>query len=94
MTKRLSLTAGLSASLSPFNAPGPHAVQEEEPDLTDAHGLIDAWLEAQRDSDPLPGLSTGIVVDQELAWSRAYGLANPAEGVAALWRVRTSARRP
>ena len=44
--------------------------------LSDALRYIDAWLEAQREYDRLPAISVGIVKDQELIWSKAYGSAD------------------
>jgi CubicO group peptidase (beta-lactamase class C family) len=67
-----SLVAGLWLAL----ASGLPA-QESSAGLAPALRLIDAWLDAQRDYDQLPGLSAGVVVDQELVWAAAYGLANP-----------------
>jgi CubicO group peptidase (beta-lactamase class C family) len=39
----------------------------------DALRLIDIWVEAQRAYERVPGLSVGVVIGQELAWSRGYG---------------------
>jgi CubicO group peptidase (beta-lactamase class C family) len=44
--------------------------------LTDAFAYIDAWLEAQQVYEKIPGISVGIVKDQDLIWSRGYGLAD------------------
>jgi len=41
-----------------------------------AFRLIDVWLEAQRDYERLPGMSVAVVEDQEVIFSRAYGLAD------------------
>lgn len=43
---------------------------------SDALQYIDAWLEAQQVYDRLPGLSVAIVKDQEVIWSKGYGLAD------------------
>lgn len=43
---------------------------------SDAMKLIDAWLEAQQHYDRLPGLSIAIVRDQELIWSKGYGVSD------------------
>ncbi len=51
-------------------------------ELSDALRLIDTWLEAQRDYDHLPGLSVGIVKDQQLIWTKAYGMADLKKNVA------------
>lgn len=49
---------------------------ESKVPLSDAFGYIDAWLEAQLAYDRLPGISIAIVKDQELIWSKGYGLAD------------------
>lgn len=41
--------------------------------LSDAFQLIDKWLEAQIEYDNIPGISVGIVKNQELIWSKGYG---------------------
>ncbi len=50
--------------------------EKEKPDFSEAIRMIDTWLEAQRDYDNLPGISVAIVTDQELLWSKAYGMAD------------------
>ncbi|MBV7332723.1 serine hydrolase [Chloroflexi bacterium TSY] len=45
--------------------------------------LLSAWIEAQMAYVELPGLSIGIGYDQELIWSRGFGLANTAQNAAA-----------
>lgn len=40
----------------------------------DAFKLIDLWVEAQREYDQLPGITVGVVKDQEMIWSKGYGL--------------------
>src|SRR5258708_1876414 len=59
------------------------AAQPALVDLSDALHLIDSWLEAQRDYDHLPSLSVGIVKDQQLIWSKAYGMADLKKNVPA-----------
>jgi CubicO group peptidase (beta-lactamase class C family) len=39
----------------------------------DAFKLIDLWVEAQREYDQVPGITVGVVKDQELIWSKGYG---------------------
>lgn len=56
---------------------------EKEQDLTDAFNLIDTWIEAQYQFDELPGISIGIVKDQELIWSKGYGSSDMEKGVPA-----------
>jgi len=58
---------------------GPSCIFSDEqtkPDFSEAIRLIDTWLEAQRDYDRLPGLSAAIVTDQEILWSKGYGMAD------------------
>ena len=70
-----------------FSSTSLYGDEEKKPDLSAAFRLIDGWLDAQRDYDRIPGLSAGIVVDQELAWAKAYGLANPTDNVVASTRT-------
>lgn len=53
-----------------------HGQTKTNESLTDAIGFIDAWLEAQQAYDHLPGISVGIVKDQQLIWSKGYGLSD------------------
>jgi CubicO group peptidase (beta-lactamase class C family) len=50
--------------------------EKTKPDFSEAIRMIDTWLEAQRDYDNLPGISVAIVTDQEILWSKGYGLAD------------------
>ena len=43
--------------------------------------LIDAWLDSEQSYAQLPGISAGLVLDQELIWSGGYGHANPAQEI-------------
>jgi CubicO group peptidase (beta-lactamase class C family) len=52
------------------------SAQKIPTDLREAIRLVDVWLEAQRDYDHIPGMSVGIVKDQELIWTKAYGFAD------------------
>ena len=49
--------------------------ETKEP-LSNALQYIDAWMEAQQAYDRLPGISVGIVKDQELIWSKGYGFSD------------------
>ncbi len=49
----------------------------------DAIRLLDQWLEAQVDFDRLPGLTVGIVKNQELVWSKGYGKADVSKNIPA-----------
>jgi CubicO group peptidase (beta-lactamase class C family) len=61
----------------------PAAFSEEKakPDFSEAIRMIDTWLEGQRDYDNLPGISVAIVTDQEILWSKGYGMADLEKGV-------------
>jgi len=50
--------------------------EHKKPDFAEAIRLIDTWLEAQRDYDHLPSISVAIVMDQDLLWSKSYGMAD------------------
>jgi CubicO group peptidase (beta-lactamase class C family) len=56
--------------------------EKAKPDFSEAIRMIDTWLEAQRDYDNLPGISVAIVTDQEILWSKAYGMADLEKKVA------------
>lgn len=43
-----------------------------------ATALLNTWLEAQRAYDQIPGISAGVVYDQELVWSGGFGHADVA----------------
>ena len=49
----------------------------------DALHFIDTWIEAQRDFLDIPSVSVAIVKDQEIIWSKAYGMADTEKKVAA-----------
>ncbi len=46
------------------------------PEVKGALGAIDAWVEGVRTYDRVPGMSVGIVQDQDLIWSKGYGYSN------------------
>lgn len=46
------------------------------PEVQGALAAIDAWIEGVQVYDRVPGISAGIVLDQELIWSRGYGYSN------------------
>ncbi len=54
----------------------PESVPTLEEQLKDALAYVDVWLEAQQAYDALPGISVGIVKDQDLIWSKGYGYAD------------------
>jgi len=52
------------------------AADQEKIDFSEAIRIIDTWLEAQREYDRLPGISAAVVKDQEVIWSKGYGMAD------------------
>ena len=53
-----------------------YAQSDAKEPLSDALEYVDAWLEAQQVYDQVPGMSVAIVKDQDLLWSKGYGLAD------------------
>jgi len=41
--------------------------------------MIEAWIDAQLAYEDIPGMSAGIIYDQDLIWSRGFGFADMAE---------------
>lgn len=76
MKKNLLIIILFSFSISTF-------AQEESKDYSDAIKIIEAWLDAQKDYEKLPGITASIVSDQELIWSGAFGMANIEGGIKA-----------
>jgi CubicO group peptidase (beta-lactamase class C family) len=78
VTIRSALAAAVALLLLivPTLAAGPPA--PAPPQLAEALRLVDGWLEAQVAFGRLPGAAAGIVVDQDLVWSRGYGWADVA----------------
>ena len=57
-------------------AAAPAASVAENPDVQAAERLFSAWLEGQIAYRGLPGVAVGVVHDQQLVWSRGFGLAD------------------
>lgn len=47
-------------------------------DVQGALAVIDAWIEGVSIYEKIPGLSVGIIYDQDLIWSNGYGFSNVA----------------
>ena len=45
----------------------------DDPQVANALKLVEIWVEAQVDYNDIPGMSVGIVYDQELVWSSGFG---------------------
>ena len=54
-----------------------HGATVEVTEVRAALGLVEAYLEAERAHRRIPGLSAGVVADQELIWARGFGEARP-----------------
>ena len=52
-------------------------------EVVGAIAAIDAWVEGRQLYDRIPGVSVGIVSDQDMLWSAGYGHANVADEVPA-----------
>jgi len=48
----------------------------QHPEVVDALKVLDAWVGARVAAREQPGLSIGIVYDQELIWAKGYGYAD------------------
>lgn len=74
----------MSAAVAAEKAePGGRTAATGNAELRGAFALLDRWLDAYRAYETIPGLSVGIVQDQELIWQRSYGFANPKREVRA-----------
>jgi CubicO group peptidase (beta-lactamase class C family) len=81
----LTLTGNPSVNLQaaePTSTTQPREVAANV-ELDGALALLDRWIDAHRAYEAIPGLSVGIVHDQELIWQRGYGLADPTRKLAA-----------
>lgn len=58
-------------------------IDAQHPELQAALGLIKARLAARRDAEKIPGLTAGVVIDQELIWQMGIGYANQEEQISA-----------
>ena len=54
-----------------------------DPRFEQAVDLFEAWLDAKMDYEKLPGVSVGLVHDQDLVWAKGYGYAHPDAAVPA-----------
>ncbi len=65
-----------------FAADAPETVASH-PQVRGALALLDRWIDAHQVYNRIPGLSVGVVLDQELIWEQGYGYANVAEQIPA-----------
>jgi CubicO group peptidase (beta-lactamase class C family) len=46
------------------------------PEIKGVFAAVDAWIDGVQIYDKVPGISVGIVRDQDLIWSNGYGYSN------------------
>ena len=73
----------LTLLLAPATACAQSGDPTEDPRFEQAVDLFEAWLDAKMDYEKIPGMSVGLIHDQDLVWAKGYGLAHREEGVAA-----------
>ena len=56
--------------------PGAAGELMKEPGVAGAVALLDLWIGEQLEHRDLPGLSVGVVHDQDLVWARGFGYAD------------------
>ena len=65
-------------------SPRPSAAQStiaSDPDVLGAERLFSAWMEGQIAYRGLPGISVGVVYDQQLVWATGFGFADIAKKI-------------
>lgn len=65
----------LTAALTPLGAHSKPPLAQR-PDVAAAIQVLDAWIQATAAARDEPGLSIGIVYDQDLIWAKGYGVAD------------------
>ncbi len=61
---------------APSLSPAQSETLLNDPRVASAIELIDVWMDAQVAYDSIPGVSLGIVYDQDLIWSKGFGYAH------------------
>ena len=70
---RLLVLLTLSLVVLPAAAQGGDFLEEHR-QVRDAVTLLDLWVQEQMAYQQIPGLSVGVVYDQEVIWSKGYGV--------------------
>ena len=78
----IGLAIALFLTFQPIHGQAPPRDVAGDPDVQAAQRLFTVWLEGQMVSRHLPGIAIGVVSDQELIWSKGFGLADTAARVA------------
>jgi len=76
LKKRIVICVALVFFLMGWAPAVSQAQETSTHDFSPALRVIDTWLEAMRDYDRLPGISVAVVSDQDILFSRGYGLAD------------------
>src|SRR5918994_1271186 len=77
MTRPLLVFAATLAWSSPCLAQmAPHHPLARHPQVSAALTVLDSWIAATIAQKEQPGLSIGIVYDQDLIWAKGYGFAD------------------
>lgn len=71
----VALLVASATPLVPVSAQGGANVASD-PDVLGAERLFSAWLEGQIAYRGLPGISVGVVSDQDLVWAKGFGFAD------------------
>ncbi len=71
---RMIVAAFAFALATPLASPAQSL--RDDPRVASALNLMDLWVDAQLAYERIPGISIGIVHDQELIWSKGYGYAD------------------
>lgn len=72
----LTLAIGAPALGDDDSTPPTAEALLDHPEVTGALSIIDAWIAGRRTYEQIPGISVGIVRDQDLLWSKGYGYGN------------------
>lgn len=83
LRRRPLLVALFGLLLAPTSGCAQTGDPTQDPRFEQAVDLFEAWLDAKMDYDKIPGMSVGLVHDQDLVWAKGYGFAHPEAGVAA-----------
>jgi CubicO group peptidase (beta-lactamase class C family) len=75
----IAAVAAMSVAAVAVAAEGPSPKVAGDPRVADAVNAWEEWLEYQAAINRVPGLSVGVVHDQELLATNAFGFANPEE---------------
>ena len=72
----LSLHVAAQSSAFAASADSEASVEVTHPEIQGALSAIDAWIAGVHLFERVPGISVGIVLDQELIWENGYGVSN------------------